>query len=146
MTNDIKIYPVAPADFITHWSTVEPLLNKALTVALQRYLAIDVLALMIQGQGQGWFISEDNKILAIMVTKVEQFPRRRGLIVFALAGARMTEWFAQAEEILTAHARRFGCDHFECQGRKGWERVLELEPRATFLVKDLLNNVGGADV
>lgn len=116
------------------------MLDAAMPVALRRYEAIDILDYCIRGLSQGWFIMEGGDLLGVMVTKVDQYPRRRGLTVFCLAGSRMSDWFGKAEEVLTEHARQMGCDHFECQGRKGWERVLSLEPRATLLVKDLTVN------
>jgi hypothetical protein len=140
--NDISIRQVGWLDLVAHWEKVESLLDAAMPVSLQRYQPIDVLAMCIQGAPltQAWMIGEGNELLAVMVTQVIQYPRRRGLMIFSLSGARMDEWFEKADELITTYAKHMGCDHIQAEGRRGWERVLGLEPRATFLVKDLMNN------
>lgn len=140
MDNEFTILPVSPADFIANWSVVEPLLDAAMPVMMRRYLTIDLLAMTIQQQAQGWFIRDKNDIVAVILTRIDNYPRLRGLNIFAISGSRMNEWFEPADKILTQYARQMGCLFLEVQGRRGWERVLDLEPRSTFLVKDLTIN------
>jgi len=108
-------------------------------VNLQRYQAVDVLANLLGGFSQAWFCIEDDELLAILVTKIDNFARRRGFNLWCVGGEphRMQEWFVEADKVLTDHAIKMGCDHFEITGRKGWERVLGFSPRAVFYVKDL---------
>lgn len=133
----INVAPVLPGELINRWPEVEPLLNAALPVNLKRFLAIDILALVIQGQAQAWFVTEGKSLLAVAITEIITYPRRRCFSVFALSGIRMAEWFAQAETMFTEAAVRMGADHFMCMGRKGWERQLDLEPHCIVLVKDI---------
>jgi hypothetical protein len=135
--NEITVLPVSPAELIANWPIVGELLERALPVTMNRFLAVDVLALTIAGAAQGWLIREGETILAVMITRVEQYPRSRGLNVFALSGPRLNDYFEQAKDVIADYARRMGCQFLECQGRQGWSRVLDMEPRATFLVLDL---------
>jgi hypothetical protein len=142
--SDVKIFPVPPNELIAKWDVIEPLIGSALPCTMRRYLAIDVLVMCITGVAQGWFILEGDKLLAVMVTKIDVYPRSKGLTIFALAGERLAEFFEQANEVVSDYARRMGCSFLECVGRQGWQKVLNLEPRATFLVRDLTND-GGAN-
>lgn len=137
--NDITILPVSGIEVAAKWDVVEPLLAKALEVAAQRYWPVDILLYLLSGGGgwQAWMIREGSELLAILVTRIDVYPRKKGCNVFALAGSRMSEWFPQADEILSQYAKQNGCHFFECQGRRGWEKVLDLTPRAIYLIKEL---------
>ena len=55
-----------PGELITHWQHIEPLLDKAMPCNLRRFLPIDVLAIIIQGQAQSWLVRDDDDILAVI--------------------------------------------------------------------------------
>lgn len=117
---------------------VKPMLDKAMPVALGRYNSDDVIAMLTQNAlTQGWFVMEGSKVIAIAVTTVTQYPRRRGLGMFLISGSRIDEWLEQWIETMDDYARLTGCDHMEAQGRRGWEKILDLEPRAIFLIRDV---------
>jgi hypothetical protein len=137
MTN-ITVLPASPVELIQHWTWIEPLIDSALPCASKRFLPIDVLAFCIQNLAQGWFVREDDTIRAVIITKVEIYPRQRCLNIFVLAGQRMVDWYHDAETVLIDYAKRQGCTQLECQGRRGWEKVCEIEPRSTVFVKDLM--------
>jgi hypothetical protein len=141
---EITILPAPPSEMIKEWPVIEPMLDKAMPVMLRRYEPIDILAICIAGQAQGWLVRDADKVIAVMITKIDHYPRRRGLSLFALGGDphRGVDWFGIAKPIMREHAKQMGCDHWECAGRKGWEKILELEPRSMFYVEDLTN--GGA--
>src|ERR1700733_8640823 len=134
---EIKVVAAPPAALISQWLTVEPLLAKSMPTDLGRFQPIDILAAVIRGEGQAWLILEGETILAVTVTKIQQYPRSRGFHFFCLSGERMAEWFDQAEAFFTDYAVKNGCDHMELQGRKGWERVLDYTSHAIILTKDL---------
>jgi|ERR1700722_6712448 len=140
----IRIIQVQSAELVARWELVEPWIAKALPVASKRFQPIDVLCYCLQNIAQGWFIVDDTEIVAIVITKIDQYPRQRCLSIFVVSGIehRMMDWFPEAENVLTEYAIRMGCTQFECQGRKGWEKVLNLEPRSTVFVKEINN--GGA--
>jgi hypothetical protein len=138
----ITVLPASPAELIHHWEFVEPQIERALPCASKRFLPVDVLAFCIQNLAQGWFIREEQEIIAVMITRVETYPRQRTLNIFALSGSRMDEWYSDVEAVLVDYAKRQGCTQLECQGRRGWEKVLGIEPRSTVFVKDLC---GGTD-
>jgi hypothetical protein len=138
----ITVLPVSPAELIQHWKFVEEQIERALPCASKRFLPIDILSYCIQNIAQAWFIREDQEILAILITKIELFPRQKCLNIFAVSGSRMADWYENVETVITDYAKRMGCTQFECQGRRGWQTILGLEPRSTVFVKDLY---GGTD-
>jgi hypothetical protein len=135
--NEITILPVPPAELVMNWPIIEPMIAAALPVTIGRFLPIDVLAMTIAGGAQGWFVREGNKIIATIITRLDVYPRRRCLCIWAIGGTDMERWFDDAEEVMTKYARQIGADHFELQGRKGWARYFDLEPRSVFLIRDL---------
>ena len=140
---EFSVFPASPAAFMEKWPQVEPLFASAMVCASRRYLPIDILAALITGAGQGWFICGGSDLKAVMVTKIDQYPRAKCCTIFCLAGDGMADWFDRVEAILTEYALRMGCTQFEAQGRRGWERVLGLEPRAVMYVKEIID--GGAN-
>jgi len=135
--------------FAERWPEIEPLLASAMVCASRRYLPIDILAALVTGNGQGWFIRDGEELRAVLVTKIDQYPRARCCTIFCLAGEGMSDWFDTAETVITDYAIRLGCTQFEAQGRRGWERVLDLDPRAVLYVKEIgalngANKDGGA--
>lgn len=141
---EIQVIPVSANDFIARWKEVAPLLDKAMPIMLARYESIDILAMVITSPQatQGWFAMEDQNILAVMVTQVCQYPRKRVLSMFCLGGERMNEWFKKGYQLLLEHGKRTGCQQFEVLGRPGWQKQLDLEPRSTLLVKELTPDGG----
>ena len=136
--SDIKICPVAPQDFIKWWLIVEPLLNAALPVMAGRYLAIDILALLISDPSyQGWFVIEDDNLLAVIVTQVVVYPRCNTLNMFLVSGDDMTRWFDQCADLMSKYGKTKNCRYFECSGRPGWQRKLNLAPRSWHFVKEI---------
>jgi hypothetical protein len=102
-----------------NWWRVEPLLCRA-TQITGCYEPIDVLQLAMAGQVGVWLCGD---IDAVIVTEVENYPRRRGLEMMFCGGDNMASWLRDAIEIMDEHARQFGCSHIACIGRPGWERA-----------------------
>lgn len=136
-SDNITVLAAPPSELIAKWDVLEAMIESALPCVLRRFLPVDILVMCLTGNAQGWFIREDDELLAVMVTRVDLYPRRKGLSIFALAGRDMNRFFEKANEVISEYARQMGCDFLECQGRRGWERILDLEPRAVFLCKDL---------
>lgn len=141
----MQITPVHPFYLIKREAEVIPLLDSALEPFGYRYKPTDVLIELLRPNTlwQAWLIHEGEEIIAIAISQIVQFPQRRGLCIFAIGGTRMDEWLDDLKALMEDHALKNACDHMEIVGRRGWNKVLDLEPKAILLIKDL--NVGGSN-
>ena len=83
-----------------------------------------VFRLLNAGTWQCWTFWEDNKCLAVILTKIEQQESgRKTLEAFGAVGDDREKWQRVAGETLKEFARAEGCSLFEMFARPGWERV-----------------------
>jgi hypothetical protein len=110
------------------WHKIEPLLAKA-TARSRCYEPIDVLRLTmavhlpIEQRMMIWTVERGGEIVAVLVSKVTQYPRRRILEMLFAGGSRMREWLPIAIPLFDQCARETGCDSIASVGRKGWARA-----------------------
>lgn len=104
------------------WAEIEPLLAKAASRS-RCYEPIDVLRAAMAGQMTIWVVEREGKIVASLVSKITQYPRRRVLEMLFAGGSRMREWLPVAVPLFDQCARETGCDSIASVGRKGWARA-----------------------
>lgn len=105
------------------WHEIEPLLDRA-TRRTGCYEPIDLLMLAMAGRAAIWLCRrEDEEILAVLVSQVTVYPRRRVLEMMFAGGGNMAEWREIAVQTLDRHAREAGCTHVACAGRPAWARA-----------------------
>lgn len=73
----------------------------------------------------------------LMLTQVHRRPKTKVLVVWGIAGKRLTRMLPQIWETVGEWARQQGCTMVECTGRLGLERVLGWRRRAVVLTKEL---------
>ena len=76
------------------------------------------------------------EVVAVLVTEIIDYPRRRVLDLALMAGDRMELWI-DSLPVLERWAVANGVDQVQVHGRKGWERVTGYPVRAVLLVKEL---------
>lgn len=117
------------------WVRIEPMLARA-TERTGAYQPIDVLQLAFAGRLAIWFCeTEAGRLDAVMVTTVQQYPRRRILEVLALGGGNMRAWLRPAARSLMAHAKQLGCDAIIAIGRPGLARACGGVPTGDIVVE-----------
>lgn len=104
------------------WGTIEPLLKRATDRTHGCYEPIDVFVQGMAGQAGFWFIEDDGKLDAVVVTEIRQFPRKRALVINFIAGRRLAEWWSPFVESMDEHARQRECSEIMAYARKGWVR------------------------
>lgn len=105
------------------WPRVLPFVDRALGHAGGRYAAEDVLSALLKAQMQLWIAVGGDRIEAVLVTEIVDYPRQRRCNLFLGAGNALEACLAHLPAI-EAWARAQGCDAIEAGGRPGWERVL----------------------
>lgn len=121
------------------WPAVKHFVERALADGPGRITADDVEEQLRAGGMQLWTLitSEgEPEVLAVLVTEIIDYPRKRVLDLAFMAGDRMELWLA-ALPALEAWAVTQGIEQIQIQGRPGWERVTGYPRTAVVLCKDL---------
>lgn len=105
------------------WPHVEGMLENAITRAADgKYLAEDVLEMLRAKEMQLWLGYDQEGAALAVVTQILIYPRKRSLLLFAVAGrnGRMKKHWWRFLPLLEAFAREKDCQSIEGYGRKGW--------------------------
>ena len=94
-----------------------PFIEKALVFEGEIHAVKDALDYIWEGKRQLW-VKDDG----LMITKIEQWPRRKFLRVWLAAG-NLKDIMAM-QPLIEEFAIQEGCDSLVCGGRKGWGKVL----------------------
>lgn len=104
------------------WPTVEPILKRA-TDRVGAFEPIDLLRLAFAGRMGIWLVvTEEDRIVAVAVTELKEYPRTRVLEVPFIAGIGLKYWHQQLLGALEDHAHTTGCSHIMGYNRRGWAR------------------------
>ncbi len=123
------------------------MIASATPVAIGRYLPVDVFEMVDRGSAQGWLVVETTKltvnILAVIVTQIQSFPRRKGLLIFLCAGKEMHRWFDLARnELLKIRQSQWLLITGNWKDRKGWSRRMNMRERAIVMTEDFNTMIG----
>lgn len=111
-----------PVDRIArYWPSIEPILARA-TNRTKSYAPIDILHRVFLGQMGMWLVIEGDKIIAVAITEVRQFPRNRVLEVPFIAGHGLKRWHEALLDALDKQAEALGCSDIHGFDRRGWAR------------------------
>jgi hypothetical protein len=134
--SDIAISLPPLAELARHWHEAEAILRRA-TARSGCYEPADILALAFAGRMGIWFVRLDGELVAIAVSEIRQYPRKRVLEVPFIAGVGMSAWHRPLLAALEAHGRAAGCVCIAGYDRRGWGRVAGFAERGAVLVRDL---------
>ncbi len=110
-----------PALAVIHeWPRVAMLVRKSLERGEGSYVEADVALACISGAWQLWIVERNGEVVAICVSEIMNFPRKRKCLLRYLAG----DMPAIEDNISTIehYARQAGCHMLEGYARKGWTR------------------------
>ena len=112
-----------PLDELVHkWTHVEPMLLRA-TKRTGCYEPIDLLKGAMSGRYGIWLCESEAGIDAAIVTEIVNYPRKRILEMMFVGGSNMALWLPEAVRVFDEHAKKTGCAHIACLGRRSWGRV-----------------------
>lgn len=120
---------------IALWPQIEPLLSPLLRED-GLYVSTDILAEHLKGEKKIWIAWQD-KVLAVFVTQIVTYPRKRIMGIPYIAGSQMELWKDKFIEVSEAYAKAMGCHRIAGSQREGWVRVAGYEKRGVVLVKEL---------
>jgi hypothetical protein len=99
------------------------------------YAPIDLLQLACAGRCSIWFVEHAGRLDAVLVTVLQQYPRRRVLELLFGGGGDLQQWLPAADRVLEAHARQLGCDAVVTIGRPGWARATGGHPTGDVVIE-----------
>lgn len=100
------------------------------------YVATDILAEHLKGEKKIW-VAWHGKVLAVFVTQIVTYPRKRVLGIPYIAGSQMELWKDKFIEVSEAYAKAMGCHRIAGSQREGWVRVAGYQKHGVVLVKEL---------
>lgn len=126
-----------PALAVIHeWPRVAALVRSVLERSEGSYAEADVAMACMAGAWKLWTVENEGDVLAICVSEIVNFPRKRKCQLRYLAG----DWQAIEPHIpmIEDYARREGCQIIEGYARRGWARRMpDWSERQVILQKEL---------
>lgn len=102
--------------------TILQYLNKALTKSPEHNIQ-SVLSSILSGSSQLWLAKNEEKVVGVVVTKVNQYPQKRVMLIHMLGGEDIEEWVSEISKIEEV-ATQSNCDSVEIFGRPAWKKLL----------------------
>ena len=122
--SQVNLYGIPSADIYQYWHDVEPFIRKALRYSDGKYESWDIFSLIEEKQMQLWIVTENKQIIGCGVTQILIFPQKKVCQMVIVSGEDFNEWKHFLSEI-EKWAVSIGCQTFELDGRRGWERKLK---------------------
>lgn len=123
---------------------IAPLVERGLEYEHGEHSVHDVLTGIFDGSFQLWVVTAPatDEVLSIGVTALADFPQKRILELFLVAGKRLDMWLDHIR-ILEEFALSQGALALEWRGRRGWEKVMKnfgYSPKCVVMYKELDRN------
>ena len=114
------------------WPDAKPFIERALERSMGEYEAEDIRAALEINDMQMWVAVDDEKVIAVMVTQIVNYPRKRFCDLVLGAGTRLDEW-KPGLRMIQDWAKFNKCDALRIFGRKGWVRSLGMAENFTVM-------------
>lgn len=121
------------------WPAVKHMVEAALAQSAGRLDADDVLELLTSGGMQLWaMVTADGEpeVVAVLVTEIIDYPRKRVLDLALMGGERMELWL-DALPVLEQWAAQHGVNQVQIHGRRGWARVTGYPEHGAIMIKEI---------
>jgi hypothetical protein len=122
MDKKLKMYGIPSALIDSAWVDVSPYIKEALQYSDGKYEISDIYKSLIEKDMQLWTAFSDEGCEALCVTQIINYPRKKVLLLFLIAGKESANWLHFVEN-LKHFAKEHGCDSLEGYGRPGWEKL-----------------------
>jgi hypothetical protein len=133
-----KLWLFTTMDVMQNITEILYLLTPAVDRSRGRYQPGDVIALILQGQFTLWGSVNGDKLEAVCVAQILNFPRARVLGLPFIGGRNMVHWLRFEKEI-TEWAKSQGCTQIEGYDARGgaWTRVTDWKEHYLAIGKEI---------
>jgi hypothetical protein len=122
MKNNILLRGVKNFEIGLVWPYVSVFLEKALRYSDGKYNLDDIYNALCLRDMQLWLGFDDGKLVAVCVTQIVTFPRKKILFLLLASGINFKKWQHLTHDMV-AFAKENNCDAVELYGRPGWEKM-----------------------
>lgn len=108
-------------DIDVFWSYIDRMLTDALVKSrwIERYPIDSLLDDLENGVLQCWIVSDERDIHGVAITQELEYPLGNSLMVFLLAGDRMSEWYKELNINLIEYAKKNKIRWIDACAREG---------------------------
>lgn len=121
-TPDIVIIPVPQGMIDLIWDEAKGHLEAAIKTARGKFTLEDVRRGIEAGVYLLWVVMDGKEVIAVITTRIIEYPTCRAMALDWIGGRRMKEWIEMSNKVMVDHARANGCTHMEGYGRPAWIR------------------------
>lgn len=106
------------------WTALVPFVERFIAESQGESTLRSMLHGLVSGDYQCFAVVEHDEIMAICVTKIDQWETYSALHVLGVSGNNWPYW-KDYHATLEDFARQVGCDRMSLWGRKGWKRMFD---------------------
>ena len=114
---------VTSARIKAEWPKILPFVERALKHDSGRYSVESIYKALINREMQLQCAMDGERIRAICITELRNYPTKRVGTIFLCAGDGVTDWLPHLAEI-EDWMRSKGCKEIDIYGRPGWAKLL----------------------
>lgn len=133
-----ELYGVPSHEVDGVWEAVRPWVAAACLRGIGAgYNETDIYQYLLDRDMQLWLARDGQEIIAVGITEIVNYPRRRICNLTIGTGKRREQW-QHFRHIIEVWAKEQGCSHMSCLARNGWRRVFnDYKSTHTLLEKEL---------
>lgn len=131
----IEILACPPQNVRRVFPLVEKYIADALVFTRGAFLPEDICNACEKGSMQLWLATEDDEVLAALVSEITDYPRMRIIGVPFIGGKKLRHWFRPALHTIEAWSKEMGCVGMQGGARRGWAKLAKMEEVGVILWK-----------
>jgi len=121
----MKFVPVPVEKLDEMWGEISVELQKPIEITPNKVDLDSVLNDAKNGAYLIWVVLCDEEVVAVVSTRIINYPKGKSLAMDFIGGTRMKEWLPLAMQSVEDHARHNNCNFLEGFGRRAWLKWLE---------------------
>ena len=123
---DIMVYRMHPENIPANWPYMRGFLRDALEKqgTIHRQPLDFILLGLMTGETVGWIITNNDKPVCAMVTKIDHYPMGTAVFVFLLGGEDWALWGDELDEALMKYAKEVDAKWVDTKCRKAIGKIL----------------------
>lgn len=119
---DLAIIPVPQHLIDVVWDEAKGYLEAAIKTARGKFTIDDVRRGIDSGIYVLWVVMDGQDVIAVITTRIIEYPTCRAMALDWIGGKRMKEWIGLCNATMVDHAKANDCTHMEGYGRPAWIR------------------------
>lgn len=124
-SSSVRFYGVPSDKIDAVWPHVQLLVSNACLMSRGRYQSDDIKVFCKEKKTQLWIATENGLPLAVFVTEIINYPRKKYARVMITTGKDREKWIDLMRDEIEGFAKSQGADGVESLTREGWARVFK---------------------